>query len=308
MTDADVDGSHIRTLLLTFFYRQMPELVDRGHIYIAQPPLFKLTRGKQETYLKDETALNDYLLNIASEGAKLVTQEGGNVFTGAPLFQLVKSFLKVQALLSQLTHKLPMVVLEAMLRQPPVASWSDKSALEKWWSDLIDNARANTQSGCQFTPSLVDDSESGSYRLKLDMLSHGVESQYYLSERFFHTQEYELIAEFCAAQAGVLIPGVSEIQRNARSEVVQDFAQLVSWLLAQARRGQNIQRYKGLGEMNPDQLWETTMDPAVRRMLKVTVADAIDADNLFSTLMGDHVDPRREFIRANALKASNIDT
>ena len=306
MTDADVDGSHIRTLLLTFFYRQMPELIERGHIYIAQPPLYKVKRGKQETYVKDDMELNALLLKSALDGASIVLNAQDPPLQGEALGSLCREFILVMAIVDRLSRRYYGNLLEQLISLPelPVERFSDRDWLTAW--------------GAELSQALNAVEETVSYRIELNVSDdkpqgftiwrsrHGVEEPSELSLRFFESTEYRKIADLGNSLRGLVGPG-SHVVRGEQKREVQNFRQAMEWLMAEARKGQAIQRYKGLGEMNPDQLWETTVNPATRRLMQVRIEDAVAADEIFTTLMGDQVEPRREFIERNALAAENID-
>jgi DNA gyrase subunit B len=300
MTDADVDGAHIRTLLLTFFYRQMTELVERGHIYIAQPPLYKVKQGKDERYLKDQQELDQYLLQSALRGAELITRVNGNVITDGPLAEIAKQ----------------MVVTEAVIRR--ISALYDESVLRAI-QDLGELSLANKESteeaanklrpilGAIGSEVIVGfDQESGSYRLEINKYVHGNLQCCVINTEFLGSGDYRQISRMSGMLQGLMGEGAL-IKRGDKEQAVSTFKEALDWLLKEAKHNLNIQRYKGLGEMNPSQLWETTMDPAVRRLLKVQIDDAIAADEIFTTLMGDNVEPRRAFIESNALGANNLD-
>ena len=306
MTDADVDGSHIRTLLLTFFYRQMPELIERGHIYIAQPPLYKVKRGKQETYVKDDMELNALLLKSALDGASIVLNAQDPPLQGEALGSLCREFILVMAIVDRLSRRYYGNLLEQLIALPelPVERFSDRSWLTAWGAELSQalNAVEETVS-YRIEPNVSDDKPQG---FTIWRSRHGVEEPSELSLRFFESTEYRKIADLGNSLRGLVGPG-SHVVRGEQKREVQNFRQAMEWLMAEARKGQAIQRYKGLGEMNPDQLWETTVNPATRRLMQVRIEDAVAADEIFTTLMGDQVEPRREFIERNALAAENID-
>ncbi|MCF6767265.1 DNA topoisomerase (ATP-hydrolyzing) subunit B [Thiotrichales bacterium 19S11-10] len=311
MTDADVDGSHIRTLLLTFFYRQLPELVSRGHIYIAQPPLYKIKKGKQEMYLKDDLQLNEYLGQIGLEGAKLYPEDQTPPIQGIGLEKLYTQYQKVMQVVSHLSRRYPESFLKSLVYYEAYEpDWNSESkALDKWWQALEVhlNDRALSYESYQCTTALrQEEDEQEVHQLILKRRFHGVETPYIIPFTFFEGKDYKLICQLGDELKG-LIGDKARIERGEKSQPIDHFEQAIEWLLKEAKRGQSIQRYKGLGEMNPDQLWETTMDPETRRMLQVSVQDALQADELFSTLMGDQVEPRREFIEQNALNVKNID-
>ena len=306
MTDADVDGSHIRTLLLTFFYRQMPELIERGHIYIAQPPLYKVKRGKQETYVKDDMELNALLLKSALDGASIVLGGGEPPLQGDALGSLCSEFILVMAIIDRLSRRYYGNLLEQLISLPelPVERFSDTAWLTAWGAGLAQalNAVEETVS-YRVELNLGDDKPQG---FTVWRSRHGVEEPGELSLRFFESAEYRKLAELGNSLRGLVRPG-SQVCRGEQKRDVQNFRQAMEWLMAEARKGQAIQRYKGLGEMNPEQLWETTVNPATRRLMQVRIEDAVAADEIFTTLMGDQVEPRREFIERNALAAENID-
>lgn len=306
MTDADVDGSHIRTLLLTFFYRQMPELIERGHVYIAQPPLYKIKKGKQEQYVKDDLELNSRLLAIALEGARLYVNDSASAIRDEALEELSRQYQAVQQTIERLSMRYPATVLDRMLGVlPPMDDQlGDAEALKQWFTALI--ATLNTDTGSVRYEFSVETSEEGEPVVDLERWEHGTSTHYLLDQIFIKSNEIRYIIDLARKLDGLIEDG-AYVQRGERKLEISQFSDVMIWLMKEARRGLNIQRYKGLGEMNPDQLWETTMDPDTRRMLQVRIEDAIGADNVFTTLMGDQVEPRREFIEVNALSASNLD-
>jgi DNA gyrase subunit B len=300
MTDADVDGSHIRTLLLTFFYRQMPELVERGHIYIAQPPLYKIKHGKQERYLKDDHELKQFMLQLALSEAELVTGPGEAPLSKEALEGVAKDFLLAEAVIERLSRIIAEPVLYALLHNATL-DLADQNAAEASAQRL----QAQLMTG-DYRVTAQYDEASESYRLMITKMMHGNLQISYLDQDFQHSGDYAQIVKTAQVLEGFLKPGAS-IKRGERSQPITEFKQAMDWLLDEVKRGLSIQRYKGLGEMNPEQLWETTMDPQVRRLLKVQIEDAIAADEIFTTLMGDQVEPRRAFIETNALGARNLD-
>ena len=302
MTDADVDGSHIRTLLLTFFYRQMPQLIERGHVFVAQPPLYKAKRGKSEQYLKDDAELNAYLARLALDGARLLLAEGGGVLEGAALEQLAQQMLAARQIMQRLALRYPAVALEAMLGLPRLTAERQAApdALQGWLEALL--AALHAGGGARYAA--LPAAEGGVFTL--ERTAHGVSSRHPFGRDFFASAEYQLLASLSEQLQGLLGAG-ARVERGGESQPAPAFAPALDWLLDQARKGIALQRYKGLGEMNPEQLWETTMDPTSRRLLKVNIEDAVAADEIFTTLMGDQVEPRREFIEANALAATNLD-
>ena len=308
MTDADVDGSHIRTLLLTFFYRQMPELIERGHIYIAQPPLFKIKRGKQEMYVKDEAELDQLLLTSALDNAALYVNPEAPPLSGSALEMLARQYMEVKAIIGRWARRYDRRLLEQLLAMRPVGEqqFGDAAWLEGWVTEL--EARLNSDGSLVHSYKLgVRRNEAGDpERVDVARTEHGVTTEKHLQPEFFQSAEYGRIAELGTTLTDFLSAGAYVGRGNERQDIT-GFPEAISWLLEQARKGQSIQRYKGLGEMNPGQLWETTINPEVRRLLQVRIEDAVAADDIFTTLMGDAVEPRREFIEKNALYVTNLD-
>ncbi len=306
MTDADVDGSHIRTLLLTFFYRQMPQLIERGHIYIAQPPLYKVKKGKSETYVKDDNELNDLLLKSATEGAVLHTSTSAAPLSGNALDTLMRHWTECQGIIRRSSRRYDQRVLEQMLYLPEVtlALHDDAQWLAKWAAQLETELNATEAAVRSYKVRVEQGAVNAG--LHVTRMEHGVSNDKHLHREFFASSEYRRIAELGKILMGLIGPGAAVTKGEARQEV-GSFKQAMNWLLDQARRGQNIQRYKGLGEMNPDQLWDTTINPSTRRLIQVRIEDAQGANEIFSTLMGDQVEPRREFIERNALSVTNLD-
>lgn len=307
MTDADVDGSHIRTLLLTFFYRQMPELIERGYIYIAQPPLFKVKKNKQERYVKDERALDDLLFQSALEGATFYPGENANL-SGQVLEQLVNEYHSMMHIINRMGKRNPREFIEALMYAPTIneSRLANRDEMEKIVKDIQDKLNTQTTVSAFYEVELIEDSERHWWLPKVNITSHGVLHTTLINKDLFLSPDYRKLAEFGSKLIQMHKPG-AYIQRDEKKQSVDSFAQAITWLLAEAKKGQTIQRYKGLGEMNPDQLWETTMDPSKRILLQVRVEDAVAADKIFTTLMGDEVEPRRQFIEANALEVVNLD-
>jgi len=300
MTDADVDGAHIRTLLLTFFYRQMPELVERGHIYIAQPPLYKVKQGRDERYLKDDHELNEHLLQSALSGAELLVRQNGNVLAGESLKAIAKEMFLTEAVIKRLAPLYEEAVLRAVLDLPQFDLTTEESA--QAGAAGLRQHLADKQSEVN----IVRDTETGGYRVEISKYVHGNLQCTALDSELTASGDYRQIRKTAELLQGLMGEGAS-VKRGDKSRAVVTFKEALDWLLNEARQGINIQRYKGLGEMNPEQLWETTMDQQVRRLLKVQIDDAITADEIFTTLMGDQVEPRRAFIEGNALGVSNLD-
>jgi len=306
MTDADVDGSHIRTLLLTFFFRQMPELIERGHVYIAQPPLYKVKKGKQEHYVKDDVELEEYILQLALNDAKLFVNSHAPAIDDERLQSLAREYTMLMLRLDKRNRVYPRLITERLVDLPTVAAemLADEARMQSWGERL--QTSIGMVDGDLPVVTLEYDQEHQVYVPVVQMRVRGITEQIRLSYSFFMSLEYRAIAALGEHVYGLLEEG-AYVQRGDKRQVVESFGEALQWLLGEAKRGLDVQRYKGLGEMNPDQLWQTTMDPAVRRMLQVTVDDAIAADQMFTTLMGDQVEPRREFIESNALQVVNLD-
>lgn len=310
MTDADVDGAHIRTLLLTFFFRQMPEIVERGHIFIAQPPLYKIKRGKHEQYIKDEEAMESYLTGIALERSTLHPSVDAEAVSEEVFAELVADYREAQQTVTRITNNniAPREVLHQMLSLPELTAddLTNKEKVEQWTTDLVSSLPDSGRSGSHFEIEVKEDLERNSHKVIVHVITHGIDREFVLNHEFFSGPGYRRLATVSTKLSSILTD-TAYIQRGERVFEIEDFWDAIQWLLSEARKGFTIQRYKGLGEMNPDQLWETTMDPATRRMLQVTINDAIAADKMFTTLMGDDVEPRRAFIEANALNVANLD-
>ncbi len=308
MTDADVDGSHIRTLLLTFFFRQMRELVDRGHIFIAQPPLYKISKGKQEQYLKDDQALTAFLTQSALDGTSLHVNAEAPGIAGEALEALIVQYRQVVAMITRMSRSYPSEALTYMLSAPGLTAdqLKNRSLIEEWCAAFSAGVSAEKGNASQYQVKVVQDDERGSYLPEIHRVVHGVPSVFRFSHDFFVSGEYAAIRALREKLADLLEPG-AYVKRGDKVKIVDSFQVAIDWLMTESRKGYYIQRYKGLGEMNPEQLWDTTMNPETRRMLKVTVEDAIAADQMFNTLMGDNVEPRRQFIETNALAVVNLD-
>ncbi|MER2494260.1 DNA topoisomerase (ATP-hydrolyzing) subunit B [Catenovulum sediminis] len=308
MTDADVDGSHIRTLLLTFFYRQMPEIIERGHIFIAQPPLYKVKKGKQEQYLKDEIAYEAYLTNLALDGASLHVNQDAPAISGSALEQIVVDYQTSEHIIDRLSR----TYNNALINELKYADFlteeniKDKTFVEQWANEVGEKLESSRDGSSIFEHEVMLDSETQSYIPVFNVRTHGVDHVYKLDLEFIKSSDYKLISKTGKTISNLVEEG-AYIKRGERVFPITKFEDGLEWLMKESKKGLYIQRYKGLGEMNADQLWETTMDPNSRRMLKVTIEDAIGADQLFSTLMGDQVEPRREFIERNALNVANLD-
>ena len=310
MTDADVDGSHIRTLLLTFFYRQMPELIERGHIYIAQPPLYKVKFGKNEQYIKDDVELNQLLLKIALETASLQTPTG-EIIEGEALNELAKHYQVIQSIVDRLSRTIDEDALRAIASGTPLNLDTEKSANES--ADRLRVALVDSLNPLALPPEIIVQKEDRTerFRLLLSRRIHGNLKLSSINSDFVHGDDYQSLSNAAAVLSGKVLPG-SKVRRgdpdkSQKEQTISDFRAAFSWLLSEAERVLSRQRYKGLGEMNPSQLWETTMDASSRTLLQVKIEDAITADQVFTTLMGDEVEPRRAFIEKNALIARNLD-
>jgi DNA gyrase subunit B len=308
MTDADVDGSHIRTLLLTFFYRQIPMLIERGHIYIAQPPLYKVKRGKQEQYVKDDNELNALLLNAALESSALFVNAGAPPLQGSGLEMLARKYMEVQAIIKRWSRRYDERLLEQLTYMPEVSvtDFDNPEWIRDWSRKLNERLNALNDGSRTYRVEVRAAGEGHAARVVVNKAEHGSATQRLLPREFFESAEYQRIVDLGRTLAGLIGEG-AYVTRNDDRYDVGSFKGAMKWLFDQAKKGQAIQRYKGLGEMNPEQLWETTIDPNGRRLLQVRIEDAVAADDIFTTLMGDQVEPRREFIEKNALSVMNLD-
>jgi len=300
MTDADVDGSHIRTLLLTFFYRQMTELVERGHIYIAQPPLYKIKQGRDERYIKDDQELDEYLLSSALKDAELLTKTGGETLKDDALISIAKQMVLTEAVIRRIARLYDESVLRAIqeIGEVDLSTEASVNAIAEKLRPILGAIGSEVI--------VAFDEEESAYRLEVNKYVHGNLQSCVIDAEFVSSGDYRQINRMYTILNGLIGPGAI-IKRGEKENNIANFKQALDWLLSEARHNLNIQRYKGLGEMNPEQLWETTMDPKVRRLLKVQIDDAIAADEIFSTLMGDNVEPRRAFIENNALNVGSLD-
>lgn len=310
MTDADVDGSHIRTLLLTFFFRQMPQLVENGYIYIAQPPLYKLSskRGKQEKYIKDDDALIEYLTNAALEKARFFPSSTAQAIEEQGLADLIAEFQSAVKTVSRMSKLYPQEVLEEIMYLPILeeTSFVEQTKIESWAKMLSEKLTTGNAGSSLYEITAIKDKERNTYYPQVIKITHGIPQQFDFKSDFFSTNDYKKIAKI-GNELTRIVSSDARVERGEKEIPVSGFKEAVLWLLDETRKSFDIQRYKGLGEMNPSQLWETTMDPEHRRMLQVTIKDAIAADQIFTTLMGDQVEPRREFIEKNALSVANLD-
>ncbi len=310
MTDADVDGSHIRTLLLTFFYRHLPELIENGYLFIAQPPLYKVKKGKQERYLKDDSEFNNYLLEMALDNTALHVNATAPAISSTALEQLSRDWLQIMMMMRRLTRQIPMPVLFALLEMPTLSSdaLNDEDKIKQFCEQLVPNIEKNFNGANHFI--VVDklfQELDNNYSIKIKLLANGIEHRCSLRKPFFNSGEYRKLVEFGNKTRDFLEDG-AYVERDNKKRPVKRFREMMDWLFEEVKTGLNMQRYKGLGEMNPDQLWETTLNIETRRLLQVRVEDAIAADEIFSILMGDQVEPRRDFIETHALSVLNLDT
>lgn len=300
MTDADVDGAHIRTLLLTFFFRQMHSLVEKGHIYIAQPPLFKVKQGKDERYLKDEEELEQYLIESALNGASLITKEKGDVLDDDSLRNISKEMLITESIIRRLSSRYDESLLRAIHHIGDINLDSEDST-----QNYLEQLKAYmNQENINFE--LKHDGENNKYSIEINQFVHGNLNTSNIDSEFLLSGEYKQIIKTSLLIKGLIGAG-AVISRGEKSKQIESFQEAIDWMIQEAKNTLNIQRYKGLGEMNPDQLWETTMDPNVRRLLKVTIEDTQVVEETFTELMGDNVEPRRKFIEGNALAVDNLD-
>jgi len=308
MTDADVDGAHIRTLLLTFFYRQMPELIERGHIYIAQPPLYKVKRGKQEQYLKDDSELAQYLLQSALDKAALHVAADAPALADTALEALAQEFLVTQALVGRLGRRYETNFVDQLVYMETISeeALTNITAMGSWAEELEGRLNADRRATDSYAVRVLNAEDGAMRGLGVVRRIHGIDTEQFIPLDFFRSSDYTKLRRMGDKLDGLIGEGAF-VRRGDRQQSVTSFREALDWLMSEARRGQHVQRYKGLGEMNPDQLWETTMNPDSRRLLQVQIEDAVAADQIFTTLMGDQVEPRREFIEQNALEAENLD-
>ncbi len=304
MTDADVDGSHIRTLLLTFFYRQMPELIERGHIYIGQPPLYKIKQGKQEHYLKDDAEMNEYMLARAMDNASLVYDPDAPPLTGEALETLMRDYMAVRAANSRLALRYDPLFLDQLIDVKGFSNQWSKEEAEQWCTTVEDKMNHNSPPSVSYEFD-VQDGDDG-LDLILRKTTYGVVEETRLRGEFFRSPEYRITCKLANTLYGMIQDG-ARVYRGKGEQSIASFAEAHDWLISESRKGRTFQRFKGLGEMNPEQLWDTTVNPETRRLLKVTIEDVVAADEIFTTLMGDEVEPRREFIERNALYVTNLD-
>ena len=308
MTDADIDGSHIRTLLLTFFFRQMPELLERGYIYIAQPPLYKAKKNSDERYLKDDHALSDYLVKLSLTNTQLLPNNASTPIGGSAFETLILDYSIALQIMDRMSRKYPRIFLEALLKIPRLHTekLNNLEAVNQWTLLLKQQLEISKKEGVKFQFDTKNIADKNIFVPIISMTVHGNTIDHILPMTFFASGEYQHLANLAEKIKGLVEPG-SYIIRDNHKEPVTSFTEMFDWLMREAKKGLGIQRYKGLGEMNPDQLWDTTMNPETRSMLKVTIEDGVAADQIFTTLMGDQVEPRREFIERGALEVVNLD-
>ena len=304
MTDADVDGSHIRTLLLTFFYRQMPELIERGHIYIGQPPLYKIKQGKQEHYLKDDAEMNEYMLARAMDNAALVFDQDAPPLSGEALEGLLRDYMAVRAANARLALRFEPLFLDQLIDNKAFSYDWGAEEMKQWCSSIVENMNKSTPPSVSY--SLEVGSNGEEVEVHLNKTIYGVVETTVLRRDFFRSPEYRLTSKLANTLYDLVQPG-AVVHRGNAEQPISSFAEAHDWLMKESRKGRTFQRFKGLGEMNPEQLWDTTVNPETRRLLKVTIEDAVAADEIFTTLMGDEVEPRRAFIEDNALYVTNLD-
>ncbi|MGL4675911.1 MAG: toprim domain-containing protein, partial [Wohlfahrtiimonas sp.] len=307
MTDADVDGAHIRTLLLTFFYRQMRELVENGHIYIAQPPLYKVQKGKQETYLKDESELIRFFLSNALDNSQVFASKEAPAMAISQIEDLARSITNVEQLIERMRYAYPTKLLSILMELPPLTiDLLSSNDVQAWINSLNTELNKSPEVGTAYSVQLKTNEDDGSTFIEVAVKHYDHTKTYALDERFIRSVEYQRIADVAKKLNGLIEEGAYVTYRD-KPYAIKSFKEGIDWLLDEAKKGQTISRYKGLGEMNAEQLWETTMDPTVRSLLQVKVEDAQKADETFTMLMGDEVEPRREFIESNAQLAGNLD-
>ena len=308
MTDADVDGSHIRTLLLTFFYRQMHELIERGHIYIAQPPLYKIRKGKREHYVKDDAELNAFLLSAALDEAALHVNDAAPAIKGPALESLARKYMEVEAIIDRWSKRYDAHLLKSLRYLPKFnsASFDNEKSLKAWVRELVKQLNDNAPADTKYQAGVEQAEHGEGSKITVTRTSHGLTYERHIYREMFDSAEYLRIVEL-GAELKDLIGEGAFVVRGEQKFAVTSFEEVMDWLLSEAKRGQTIQRYKGLGEMNPGQLWDTTIDPESRRLLQVRIEHAQTADEVFTTLMGDQVEPRRAFIETNALSVAHLD-
>ena len=306
MTDADVDGSHIRTLILTLFYRHMPELIEKGYIYIAQPPLYKLKKGKQETYVKDDGSLRELLLAEILDDAKLVLNKKGESISGQALGKLISQHEKIQTIMNGLIHTYPMEVLERIKYIKPLKDLDSEKEVKRWCKSLENGLNEAADQGSYWKVSSKLSNESSLYEPRINLIKHGTTKDWVVTKAFIRSKAYKDISGF-GEDLVDLIKKDSYFELGGKKFEAINFAESIEGLLNASRKSFTISRYKGLGEMNASQLWDTTMDPETRRLGQVTINDAQAADDLFHALMGDEVEPRKDFIDQNAKLVTNLD-
>ena len=306
MTDADVDGSHIRTLLLTFFYRQLPEIVEKGYIYIAQPPLYKVKKGKQEHYVKDDAQLNEYLIQLALEKTQLFIDESSPPIQGQGLEKLALTYAEIAGIIGNLSRRYDEIFLEQLTYLPMLEMQKESSEqLLLNWVTMLEKKLESCHKKAEFNLK-INFKTAEDFSISVTKKQHGTSKIFAVNAPFFHSKDYKKIAQY-AKETATMFDVNSYIKLGEKQHSIQTFKEAFEWIMKETKKGQHIQRYKGLGEMNPEQLWETTLDSNNRRLLQVRIEDAIAADEIFTTLMGDIVEPRRDFIVKHALEVGNLD-
>ena len=308
MTDADIDGAHIRTLLLTFFYRQMRELIEEGHVFIAQPPLYKVKKGKQEQYLKDDSELNEYLLQCSLDGVNLTVSEKAPPLSGIAFENIVRDYFEAKAIINRLSNRFDSEILNKLMSAGMFdPTWKiEAPQLNSWLRDMQTGMTEIAPPGIHYEVTPFFDVDGDSVGINVSRRIHGLATEIKFAPEFFQGADYSRLSAIGSQLTDLLGDG-AYLSKGERKKSVTSVDDMMAWLTGEAKKGQHIQRYKGLGEMNPEQLWETTMDREARRLLKVNIEDAVAADEVFTTLMGDQVEPRREFIEENALDVANLD-
>lgn len=307
MTDADVDGAHIRTLLLTFFYRQLPELIKKGYIYIAQPPLYKVKRGQKEEYIKNDDEMNKYQIKIALKDIFLKKSKNININNDIKKFQkIICEYNLIRMKIEKNKHFFPEVIFNELIYHPYLNNLNDYKKVKMWINTLLEKLNKKDKNKYIYSSKITKDIHQNLFQPTIKIFKNSYYMKYEFKESFFKSEEYSIITNLGKKFVESFTDDVY-VQKGENIYKIDNIKNTLEWLIKQSQRGLFIQRYKGLGEMNPEQLWNTTMNPETRNMLQVTIKDAISADNLFNTLMGDSVEPRRQFIQKNALKAENID-
>ncbi|AWH90742.1 DNA topoisomerase (ATP-hydrolyzing) subunit B [Buchnera aphidicola (Melanaphis sacchari)] len=305
MTDADVDGAHIRTLLLTFFYRQLPELIEKGYIYIAQPPLYKVKKGKEEKYIQNDEEMHKYQIKNSLKGLIIQNKKNKNIYENTQKFkEIISIFNKIKYLTKKNNHYFPEFILNELIYHPPLNDLTNKQKVRNWIENFVQKLNIKDKNNTFYRPKIKENQNIFEPSIIISKYTYYIE--YCFKNKFLKSKEYFLITSL-GKKFIQFKKDENFIEKGEKTYKITDLNNTMEWLIKESKHNLFIQRYKGLGEMNPDQLWKTTMNPETRNMLQVTIKDAISADSLFNTLMGDAVEPRREFIKNNALKVENID-